>query len=142
MAPPSRQAAAALTPATERDRIPVQEGVFLDVYWRDDDLGRGPAASLHVRDVEVLRLDCFGGDKAHLHLNLGGGVTPRWYFPAGTAAEHVDRACFELEHNFAIALSVCRNPALEGIRLGGARMAEVAEDARRRLLALLAKHAD
>jgi hypothetical protein len=139
VAPPPRQAASAVTAPSDRERIPVQEEVFLDVYWRDDDLGRGPAASLHARGVEVLRLDCFGGDQGHLHLNLGSGVSPRWYFAPGTAEEHIERACFELEHNFAIALSVCRDPALEGLKLRGVRMAEVAAEARGRLLALLAE---
>jgi hypothetical protein len=140
VAPTSRQAAAAVDPRAGRDRIPVQPEVDLDVYWRDDDLGRGPAASLYVRGVEVLRLDCFGGDQGHLHLNLGDGVSRRWYFQPGTAAEHIDRACFELERNFFIILSVCRDPAIEGITLRGARMAEVAAGARSRLFTLLAEH--
>jgi hypothetical protein len=140
VAPPARQAAAAVAASPDRDRIPVQDDVFLDVYWRDDDLGRGPAASLYARGVEVLRLDCFGADQGHLHLNLGTGAGRRWYFPPATAADHIERACFELERNFAIALAVCPDPALAGLSLRGDQMAEVAAKARSRLLALLDEH--
>ena len=45
---------------------PVQDDVRVEVYWRSDRGGHGPAASLYFYDDEVLRFDCFGGDEGAL----------------------------------------------------------------------------
>ncbi|GAC1658901.1 MAG: hypothetical protein NVS9B1_19900 [Candidatus Dormibacteraceae bacterium] len=113
----------------------------IDVYWRDDDLGRGPAASLFVHGCEAVRLDCFGGDQGHLHLWLDGKVGRRWYFPPAPATEHVERAAFELARNHAMLLGVCRDPRLEGVKLQSARMEAAAQAAREALLSLLRERA-
>ena len=46
---------------------PIQDQVRLEVYWRDDEGGHGPASSLYVLGEEVFRFDCFGGDQGHYH---------------------------------------------------------------------------
>ena len=48
-----------------RDLIeyPLEDNVRLEVYWRDDRAGYGPAASVFAYDQEILRLDCFGEAK-------------------------------------------------------------------------------
>ena len=75
---------------------PIQENVRLEVYWRDDRAGRGPAASLYVYDDEVLRLDCFDGDQGHCHVNIRQNKGHRWYYPEGTVQQHIERSAFEL----------------------------------------------
>ena len=42
---------------------PLEDNVRLEVYWRDDRAGYGPAASVFAYDQEILRLDCFGEAK-------------------------------------------------------------------------------
>ena len=54
---------------------PLEDNVRLEVYWRDDRAGYGPAASVFAYDQEILRLDCFGeakkqGGTGHCHINL------------------------------------------------------------------------
>ncbi len=90
------------------------DGGQLALYWSDvPDVGSGPSASLYVLDdIEVLRLDCFGDDLGHMHINpteqeLTGrlrGVSARIYFPEGTRSDHVDRAAFELARNVTAAM--------------------------------------
>ena len=41
----------------------IQDNIRLEVYWRDDLAGYGPAVSIYAYDQEVLRLDCFGEGK-------------------------------------------------------------------------------
>ncbi len=38
---------------------PIQDQVRLEVYWRDDEGGHGPASSLYVLEEEVFRFDCW-----------------------------------------------------------------------------------
>ena len=78
-------------PRTELDSamdhrvIDVQTGVRLNVYWADvQNVGRGPGASLFVLLEEVMRIDCFGGNAGHMHINpvqqallAGWATTPR-----------------------------------------------------------------
>ena len=75
--------------------------------------GAGPCASLFVLDEEVLRLDCFAGHTAHMHLNpvqlnlpLQWSITPRIAFPPGTMEAQIERASFELETNTKAVLQM------------------------------------
>jgi hypothetical protein len=93
--------------------IDVQVGVRLDVYWTVVAQGAGPCASLFVLDEEVLRLDCFAGNTAHMHLNpvqlnlpLPWSITPRIAFPPGDAETQIDRGKFELVSNTKAALQM------------------------------------
>lgn len=92
--------------------IPVQEGAQLHVGWTDvPGLGGGPVATLFVHDEEVLRLDCFGGDAGHMHINpeqnklLSTFRSARVYFQPGSIEEQVERAAFELVTNTGVALA-------------------------------------
>jgi hypothetical protein len=136
VAPPARQAAPVGSPGSlpEPVRIEIQPGAYIEVYLRQDEHGRGPAASLHVAGVELLRLDCFGGDQGHLHLDLGGELSRRWYFPPGSVEDHCERAAFELGRNFAVALAASRHPAVRGAVLSRTKMERAAAAAREALL--------
>ncbi len=90
-----------------------QEGVRLEVYWSDvPNVGRGPSASLFVLDEEVIRIDCFGGNDGHMHINpeqvriILRHDPPRFYFPEGSREDHIERATFELATNTASALKL------------------------------------
>ena len=122
-------------------RLQVQDGVHLEVYWRSDEQGQGPAASLYAKTVEVLRLDCFGGDQGHMHINAQGRVAKRWYFPAGTVADHIERACFELGTNVEACLRLNQDPEIARLNLDWKEMRVIASEARRLLLALADKRA-
>jgi hypothetical protein len=121
-------------------RLPVQDGVHIEVYWRSDDQGQGPAASLYVKGVEVLRLDCFGGDQGHMHINAKGRVAKRWYFPEGTVADHIERANFELGTNVEACLRLNQDPGIAHLNLDPKEMKVVATEARRLLLELAGRH--
>ena len=152
MAPASRQTAGTPTghpliteqgqqPRHDLVRLPVQDGVHLEVYWRSDDQGQGPAVSLYANDVEVLRLDCFGGDQGHMHINTKGRIAKRWYFPAGTVDDHIDRACFELGTNVEPCLRLNHDPEIARLNLDWKKMKLIASEARRLLSALAGKRA-
>jgi len=117
--------------------FPVQEGIVVEAYWRDDRAGRGPAASVYAHDQEVLRLDCFGGDQAHFHVNLTQAAV-RWYYPPCTVAENIERAAFDLATNLRFCLRHNRDPEIRALRPDAARMAAVSAEVRAHLLSLLA----
>ena len=91
--------------------IPVQDDVVIEAYWVVLEKEWGPRASLYVHEHEVLRLDCFGAESGHMHVNFQGlaRYRGRMYFPQGTVREHIDRGLFELERNLGWALAMnCR----------------------------------
>ena len=79
---------------------PIQEDVLLQVYWRDDVGGRGPAASLYVYDDEIMRFDCFGGDNGHCHFNLRQTRGRRWMYPEGSFQDHIHQKSVRSSHKF------------------------------------------
>lgn len=123
-------------------RLPVQDhgDVCLDVYWREDPEGRGPACSLYARGLEVLRLDAFGGDQGHLHVNAAPGLDKRWYFQPGSVEEHVERAAFEIATNVNAILKLHREPSVERLWVDRERLREVASQARNLMLELVRQH--
>ncbi|MEQ9464038.1 MAG: hypothetical protein RJQ10_10275 [Haliea sp.] len=84
----------------------------LDVYWLHGEAGRGPCASLIIAGDEVMRLDCLGRNRGHMHINLKqtrgfhNGGSARLYFREQSIAGQIERACFELEYNLPYALAV------------------------------------
>lgn len=119
----------------------VQEGLELEVYWVEPE--EGPGASVYARGEEVLRLDCFGGDRGHMHTNPHQarryplGLQARLFFPEGTIEDHVERARFELARNLAATLVVNRRRRIRTLRLDEAALAERADWMQRRMLALV-----
>jgi hypothetical protein len=81
--------------------LEIQENVCLVSYWVGSDPGPGPSASLFVYGDEVMRFDCFGGERVHFHLNLtqaryfSGGESARLYFPEGSMQDQVKLAAFD-----------------------------------------------
>lgn len=70
-------------------------GCRLEIYDRDDQLGKGRCVSLYVKRAEVLRFDFFPG-REHYHRRRERGQ-PRHYFPSGLAFhDYVELACTEL----------------------------------------------
>ena len=127
--------------------IAVQDGVCLDVYWTVVDQGAGPCASLFVLEEEVLRLDCFAGNQAHMHLNpvqlnlpLPWEITPRIAFPPGDAQAQINRAAFELETNTVTALQMNQLARLREFRIEREALAQAAKQMKSYMLELVARH--
>lgn len=90
----------------------LRHDVVLEAYWLNAPVGPGPAASLYALGDEVMRFDCLGAQRGHMHLNMKqsrgfpGGGSARIYFAEQTFEQQIDRSCFELEHNLAYALKL------------------------------------
>ncbi|MCZ6680237.1 MAG: hypothetical protein O7E52_23645 [Candidatus Poribacteria bacterium] len=113
---------------------PIQDNVRLDVYWREDRGGRGPAASLYVYDDEVLRLDCFGGDQGHCHVNLKQTKGQRWYYPAGPAKQHIEQSAFDLMTNHAFCLRTHQDERIQRVKIDTEKLEVAASEMKRKLL--------
>ena len=96
---------------------PIQEDVLLQVYWRDDAGGRGPAASLYVYDDEVMRFDCFGGDNGHCHFNLRQTRGRRWMYPAGSFQDHIRQSIFDLQTNLTFCLRTHQDERIQEMQI-------------------------
>ena len=125
----------------------VQDGVSLDVYWTVVAQGAGPCAALFVLEEEVLRLDCFAGNTAHMHLNpvqlnlpLPWSVTPRIAFPPGNMETQIERATFELETNTKAALQMNQLARFRKFPIKRAALVEAAEQMKSYMLELAARH--
>jgi len=130
--------------AEEVTAIAVQPGVRLAVYWLKAPFGPGPAASLYAGRHEIMRLDCLGGERGHMHLGIGDaqclspGAPQRLYFPAGGMAEHVERAAFELERNAPYATAT----SLRALALDREELRAAAAAMRAAMLAMLERRGE
>jgi hypothetical protein len=123
-------------PRHDLTKLPVQENVWVETYWRDDPAGRGPCASLYLGDIELLRFDCFDGDQGHCHVNMSQTGGQRWYYPPGTVRQHIDRTAFEISRNVPFALRTNQDPAIRDMKIDPEKLKEVAQQTRERLLEL------
>lgn len=96
---------------------PIQEDVLLQVYWRDDAGGRGPAASLYVYDDEIMRFDCFGGDNGHCHFNLRQTRGRRWMYPKGSFQDHIRQSIFDLQTNLTFCLRTHQDERIQEMQI-------------------------
>jgi hypothetical protein len=127
-----------MNPQTDRKKdlveYPIQDDVILEVYWRDDAGGHGPAASLYIHNDEVFRFDCFDGTEGHCHVNLRQTRGQRWYYPKGTVQEHIDRSVFELTHNVPFCLRTHQNEDIQAVKIDQAQLEQAAGQMRTKLL--------
>jgi len=152
---PLRGLAARVVPLRSRLRSPnvsdshslaIRPGVTVQVYWLGERLGAGPGASLIVRGDEVMRLDCLGPGRGHMHVNLRqirafrGGPAARLYFPEQDIPAQIERSCFELQHNLPYALATNISPAVRRLRLNAQESSQAVTFMRERMHALLAAH--
>ncbi len=143
--PPRRSARGVLSDVAV---FQVQEDVDLEVGWCKAEAGEGPAASLYILSEEVFRLDCFGGDRGHMHFNMreativpGGGST-RIYFEPGTMADHIERAVFHLKKNSDYGIGLNPDTRIRKVVLDRDRLAVAAEWMRQTMTELRKRHGE
>ncbi len=132
--------------ATDRELISFSGGTIA-IYWANvPGVGSGPGASLYVLDEEVMRLDCFGGHKGHMHINPeqghlmyrhGAYMTARIYFPEGSQEEHVERAAFEIRNNAFVALQMNALPIIQNHYLDKKELAQSTEKMHQAMMYLI-----
>ena len=101
---------------------PIQDNVLLQVYWRDDVGGRGPAASLYVYDDEIMRFDCFGGDNGHCHFNLRQTRGRRWMYPKDSFQDHIHQSLFDLRTNLTFCLKTYQDQRIQEMQIAQERL--------------------
>ena len=113
---------------------PIQDDVRLEVYWRDDATGYGPASSLYVFDYEVLRLDCFGGDQGHCHINPQQNRGLRLCYAEGTCQEQIDRSAFELQNNLPFCLGTNQDKKIQEVNIDWEQLELAIRQMRKKML--------
>ncbi len=121
---------------------PIQDHVRLEVYWRDDRAGYGPAASVYAYDQEVLRLDCFGeakkqGGKGHCHVNLKQTRGRQWMYRPGSVKDHIEQAMYDLRHNLGYCLATNTDERIQEITIDPEALEPVAGQAEEKMLAFM-----
>ena len=112
----------------------IQDNVRLEVYWRDDATGYGPGASFYVFDYEVIRLDCFGGNLGHCHINPRQNRGLRLCYAEGTCQEQIDRSVFELERNLPFCLGTNQDKNIQEVKIDGDQLALAIRQMRKKML--------
>lgn len=123
-------------------RLEISGGAFLELYWKEVELGCGPAVILNVCAREVLRFDCFGHPGGHYHAQVMGwrrrGAS-RLQLPETTRESQIERALFELRTNYRWYLDHHPLYRIRHARIDGERMSEATEQARCILLSYARK---
>ena len=128
----------------DRTTYPIQDDVRLEVYWRNDRAGYGPAASVYAYNQEVLRLDCFGeakkhGGKGHCHINLKQTRARQWLYPPGTVRDHIGHAIHDLTHNLRFCLSTNADERIQQIEIDQETLQPIAQEVEAKMLAFADK---
>lgn len=100
--------------------IKIQNDVFLQVYWKVMEIGKGPAVILYIFGKGVLRFDCFGKEKGHYHVDcykLNGTVGNRIYFQEDNAHEQIERTVLELKSNLSYYLQKNKDQRIRDIKI-------------------------
>ncbi len=118
---------------------PLQNHVRLEVYWRDDRAGYGPAASVYAYDQEVLRLDCFGeatkqGGKGHCHVNLKQTRARQWMYRPGSVRDHVGQAMHDLRQNLNYCLITNTDERIQEIQIDPETLEPIAREIEAKML--------
>ena len=84
-------------------RFDITPELLIDVFWKDLEVGLGPALSCYVLGHEVLKFDCFGASDGHMHID--GVKFPetkeqRLFYPEPTRELQIERCLFDLSYNF------------------------------------------
>ncbi|MCZ6680766.1 MAG: hypothetical protein O7E52_26350 [Candidatus Poribacteria bacterium] len=118
---------------------PIQDNVRLEVYWRDDRAGYGPAASVYAYDQEILRLDCFGeakkhGGKGHCHMNLRQTRARQWHYQPGPVTDHIKQAMHDLRYNLGFCLQTNTDERIQQTTIDSETLEPIAQQAEAKLL--------
>ena len=121
---------------------PLEDNVRLEVYWRDDRAGYGPAASVFAYDQEILRLDCFGeakkqGGTGHCHINLKQNRARQWMYPAGPVSAHIEQAMHDLKHNLGFCLATNTDERIQQASVDPETLEQAAEQAEAKMVAFM-----
>ncbi len=117
----------------------------LEVYWvkqEDDEEEEGPVAILVVHGREVLKFDCYGKGKGHLHFskkhphNGLHGLSGRFLFHEETVEAQIERGVFELTANLKEYLESNSWSKVRRTVIDVNRMEEASNWMRSRMLAL------
>jgi len=106
----------------------IQDHVKLNVYWKTPVNGNGPALTLSVYDLEVLRFDCFGKGDGHFHIHFGrdfGAQQNRIFLPETTHEAQIDRSFFELRKNLYYYLQRNRDRRIRNVKIDTDNMEHV-----------------
>ncbi len=96
-------------PTNRKDvsNIRVQDDVYFQVYWKVEEIGKGPAVVVFIFGEEILKFDCFGKDKGHYHIKGNkGAFRKRIFFEESNASEQIDKTIAELNNNLKIYLQL------------------------------------
>ena len=125
---------------------PIQDDIFMEVYWVSEPVGPGPGASVYICGDEVLRFDCFGSDLGHYHFNVRQskfvphGELTRIYFPFGSVEDHIENAVVQLKRNIDYGRGMNLDPKVRTVVINQQAIDEAAEWMRQELLRIAALH--
>jgi hypothetical protein len=136
----------ALPTAADVQPFEVQPGVEVAAYWSTvPGVGTGPSASVYVHDEEVLRIDVFGNEHGHMHLNPGQirlqRATVRFAFPPEPLDRQMARGLFELRCNTPAAAAHNLRRRVRSCALDHAALAATADAVGAYWHTLAARHA-
>jgi hypothetical protein len=115
------------------------------VYWLAPPTGPGIAASLVAFGDEIMRFDCLGAKKAHMHINMKQtrgfpAEHKRLYYRETSITEQIDRSCFELLNNLEYALNTNVSRRVRRLSVSESRLQECVDFTRAEMLNVLEVH--
>ncbi len=124
-------------PIEDVELIPIQPDSYLAVYFKRYGTNAGPGVSLYVFENEILRFDCFGGDRGHYHLLPCLSALPsneRIDFSTDSIETQIDQALIEITGNYIAHLARHFRRRIREFRFDQAQLEVAVSAARGRML--------
>lgn len=115
----------------------IQDGVYLEAYWKVYGIGKGPALILNIFGEELLRFDFFGPGKGHYHVTvpeLQPQCSSFLYLSEQKVADQIERALFELNHNMSWYLQRHPLAKIRNLKINKKKLEELTPHIRTTLL--------
>ena len=124
-------------PIEDVELIPIQPDSYLAVYFKRCGTNVGPGVSLYVFENEILRFDCFGGDRGHYHSLPCLSALPgneRNDFSSDSIEAQIDQALAEITGNYVAHLARHFRRCIREFRFDQAQLEVAVSAARGRML--------
>jgi hypothetical protein len=125
----------------DKECFKVDDKVTLKVFWKNIEIGCGPAVCLFVCEKEVLKFDCFGPGKGHFHITT---VHPwklnnkrretRIYMMEQDITAQIERSVFELDKNLHYYLQRHPDPRIRYHNINMQDYRKVLDDAKQLMI--------
>ena len=122
------------------ESIEIGPDIHLFTFWVERKNGSGPCINLCLKELEVLRFDCFGFPEGHFHIRKGINNKSDWgriFLHEKSRLDQINRSLYEIETNLEFYLALNSRPNIRNIKINSNKLAKGLNESREKLISFL-----